>query len=367
MKVLVTGAHGFLGRNCSVRLRELKHKVVPVGRNDDISQVVSSNPEIDAVVHLAAVNRSSVDADFDAVNVGVTQRLVDALSHLQRNVTVVFSSTTHVTRDTVYARSKRGAEVALESYARETGASAGVIRFPNVFGKWSRPNYNSAIATFCHNLARGLPIKVHDEDHELTLCYVDDAVDDLIAAITGPPTGYRCLSPTKTYSATVGQIAATLRGIASTLHSVNVGSVGEGLERALYATYLSFIPEPQFDFPLQRHEDPRGAFVEFVRTPSAGQMSFFTAKPGVMRGSHYHHTKNERFLVLKGRAQFRFRCLASTRQYEITVDDQDSRVVQTIPGWVHDITNVGDDDLLVMLWANENFDPDHPDTVAEAV
>jgi UDP-2-acetamido-2,6-beta-L-arabino-hexul-4-ose reductase len=235
-----------------------------------------------------------------------------------------------------------------------------------VFGKWCKPNYNSAVATFCNNIARDLPITVRDEAAPLSLIYIDDVVDTLIQLVERrPPTQSVSVQPE--YTTTVGAVVSMLREFADARRTGFTPRTGSGFGRALYATYVSYLPPQSFDYPLTHHVDVRGMFAEVFKTPDYGQISVFTARPGVVRGGHYHHTKSERFLVIRGRARFGFRHLVSGQRHEILVSGEDPRVVETVPGWVHDVTNVGHEDLAVLLWASETFDPEKPDTVRAAV
>jgi UDP-2-acetamido-2,6-beta-L-arabino-hexul-4-ose reductase len=242
-----------------------------------------------------------------------------------------------------------------------------VYRLTNVFGKWCRPNYNSAVATFSHNIARGLPITVNDPSAALRLVYVDDVVESMIALLKEPWQVGGTIDVRPEYETTVEAVVNLLREFSDSRSTRLMPRVGTGFARALYATYVSYLAPGDFAYPLTRHTDPRGVFAEMLKTPDCGQFSFFSAHPGVTRGGHYHHTKTEKFLVVRGRARFGFRNVLTGEQQEILVSGEESRVVETVPGWVHDITNIGDEEMLVMLWANEVFDPGKPDTIASPV
>ena len=241
-----------------------------------------------------------------------------------------------------------------------------VFRLPNVFGKWCRPNYNSVVATFCHNISRGLPITVNDPAAVLQLVYVDDVVRHFIALANGDA-GSDTTQIDPTYSITLGELTAQIEGFRDSRTNLATGAVGTGLTRALYATYVSYLAPDNFDYPLTAHTDPRGTFVEMLRTPDSGQFSYFTAHPGITRGGHYHHSKTEKFLVIQGKARFGFRHVLTNETFEIITTGGTPRVVETVPGWSHDVTNIGEDTLIVMLWANELFDRDRPDTIAAKV
>lgn len=371
MRIVVTGADGFLGRNLRVRLAEAgRTDIVAVTRATPPAEIAAALSTAGFVYHLAGVNRPKEEAEFERGNTDLTHSLCDALAATGRKVPVAFTSSVQAERDNPYGRSKRNAEEALRGYGEATGAPVYLFRLPNVFGKWSRPNYNSAVATFCHNLSRGLPITVNDPAAPLTLVHVDDVVEAFLGLLPGTDTAgsvpeFRQVAPA--YTTTVGAVADLLRGIAAGRPALQVPDAGEGLARALYSTYISFLAPGDFKYPVTRHIDPRGAFVEFLRTPGAGQVSYFTAGPGITRGSHYHHTKTEKFLVVQGKARFGFRSLATGEQYEIVTGAAEAEVVDTAPGWVHDVTNIGADELLVLVWANEQFDPARPDTVSAKV
>jgi UDP-2-acetamido-2,6-beta-L-arabino-hexul-4-ose reductase len=259
------------------------------------------------------------------------------------------------------------AEQAVQQLCAATGHPAIIYRLPGVFGKWCKPNYNSVVATFCHNIARGLPIQINDPAARLQLVYVDDVVSSFITALEAPATGLTHGEVTPLYTTTLGELAQQIRAFSDCRTSLMSERVGTGLVRALYATYVSHLPNEMFSYGVPQHADRRGMFVEFLKTPDSGQFSYFTAHPGITRGGHYHHTKTEKFLVIKGQALFRFRHLLTDERYELHISGATPVVVDTIPGWTHDITNVGTEEMVVMLWANENFDRQRPDTVTSKV
>ena len=362
MRIVVTGGDGFIGRNLRVRLSELQYRdVVSLDRDDAVDARRSALAAADFVFHLAGINRPKDASEFDG-NRGSIAEVCAELSATGRKVPVAYTSSTQAALDNPYGASKRAGELELERYARDTGAPVFVYRLTNVFGKWCRPNYNSAVATFCHNLTHGLPVTIHDPASPLNLVYVDDVVDSMIGLLGNTPrSGAVDVQPV--YATTVGDVVALLREFVASRETRVIPRVGTGFVRALYATYLSYLPPDGFSYQLTPHGDPRGVFAEVIKTPDCGQVSFFTARPQITRGGHYHHTKNEKFLVVKGRARFRFRHIVLGDVHELEVADEEARVVEAIPGWAHDITNIGEDDLVVMLWANEMFDPEKPDTV----
>ncbi|KJS76533.1 MAG: capsular biosynthesis protein [Comamonadaceae bacterium BICA1-1] len=371
-KVLVTGANGFIGKNLRVRLGELPgFQVLAFVRGDDVGQLPALLAQADAVIHLAGENRPQDESAFALVNTGLTVALCDAIaaqvSNHGRTVPLLLASSTQAERDNPYGRSKLAAEQAVQALAQATGNPVTVFRLPGVFGKWCKPSYNSVVATFCHNLARGLPIQISDPSASLKLVYVDDVVSALVAALESPTKGLSRAVVQPEYAMKLGELAAQIRAFDNCRTTLQTDRVGTGLVRALYATYVSYLPTERFAYEVPQYADPRGVFVEMLKTPDCGQFSYFTAHPGVTRGGHYHHTKTEKFLVIKGEALFRFRHLLSHELVELRTSGTKPQVVDTIPGWAHDITNVGTDEMVVMLWANENFDRQRPDTVPSKV
>lgn len=370
MKVLITGANGFVAKNLITRLGELEDfEIVIFSRQNPESQLPELIANIDAVVHLAGVNRPPSPEEFAAGNAGFTQRLCEALLADGRQIPVIFTSSTQAAQDNSYGKSKLDAELFLRDYASQTGAQVYIYRLPNVFGKWCKPNYNSAVATFCHNITRGLPIQINDSNALLLLVYVDDVVDEFIDVLKNKPevgSSEFCFVPTQ-YQTTVGELAQQLQAFRDSRQSLISEAVGVGLVRALYSTYMSYLTPDVFAYEVPKFGDPRGVFVEMLKTKDSGQFSYFTAHSGITRGGHYHHSKTEKFLVIKGKARFGFRHILTHETYELVTSGDRPTIVETIPGWSHDITNVGEEEMVVMLWANEIFDRDRPDTIASKV
>lgn len=372
MRVLVTGAEGFIGKNLRLHLGERADvEVVCYDARNAVTQLPEILRGVDFVFHLAGINRPQDPQEFVTGNRELTQALCKAVCSMAddsgRRVPIVLTSSIQAVRDTPYGASKRGAEAAVFAAQRSHQLPVHVFRLPNVFGKWCRPNYNSAVATFCHNIARDLPIQINDPLAPLTLVYVDDVVERFMQLMDGADAvvdadGFSVIAPH--YTATVGEIAAQILNFKDSRRTLTTEPVGNGLARALYATYVSYLPPDAFSYTIPRHGDARGVFVEMLKTPDCGQFSYFTALPGITRGGHYHHTKTEKFLVLKGSARFRFRQMDTGETRELVVSGDRSEIVETVPGWTHDITNVGSDEMIVMLWANEVFDRCRPDTHA---
>jgi UDP-2-acetamido-2,6-beta-L-arabino-hexul-4-ose reductase len=368
MRVVISGADGFIGKNLRAVLAEQpEFEVSPVTRATPDPELGVTLEHADAVVHLAGVNRPPDPADFQRGNADFTAKICGLLRRTGRQPRVLFASSTQVDRDNDYGKSKLAAEEHLLKLGSETGAPICVYRLPNVFGKWCRPNYNSAVATFCYNVTHGLPITIHDTNARLQLVYIDDVVSEFIRALKDADlrTGLGTVEPV--YSTTVGEVAEYVKSFKEVRHSLLTQRVGDGLARALYSTYVTYLDPKEFGYSLTKYEDPRGMFVEMLKTMDSGQFSFFTAHPGITRGSHYHHSKTEKFLVVKGQARFRFRNILTNETFELCTDAQHPTVVDTIPGWVHDITNTSQEEMIVMLWANEVFDRERPDTIAQPV
>lgn len=377
MRVLITGANGFVGKNLLLRLSERqKVQVVCFTRANNLEQLPELLDGVDCVFHLAGVNRTLDLQEFTTGNVGLTQALYDAAERVAqasgRRVSIVYASSTQAELSNPYGRSKRDAEVVLHAAARRSLVDVHIFRLPNVFGKWCKPNYNSAVATFCHNVARDLPIQVNDDAAPITLVYVDDVIERFLQvmdrgafcnsseAADDFDTIFEMVEPQ--YSTTVGDLARQIQAFKNSRITLVTEPVGKGFVRALHATYVSYLPVDSFAYEVPQHGDPRGVFVEMLKTSDSGQFSYFTAHPGVTRGGHYHHSKTEKFLVIKGHARFRFRHMQTGQTHELVTSGSRSEVVETVPGWTHDITNIGSDEMIVMLWANEIFDRERPDT-----
>lgn len=363
MRALVTGANGFLGKNLLVHLREQHIECVTFTREMKPSDIGVLLEEVDFVFHLAGVNRPKHISEFADGNSGLTEHLCNAIRACARKIPVLYTSSIQAEAANPYGASKLAAEEALISLEKDTGSPAYLYRLPNVFGKWSRPNYNSAVATFCHNIANDLPVQINDPSSVIRLVYVDDVIKSFIRNLFNPQDGVQRPVISPEYSITVGELVDQIRLFKSSNQTMISEAVGVGLTRALFSTYLSFLKPEQFAYPLTDHSDSRGRFVEMLKTKNSGQFSYFTAHPGVTRGGHYHHSKNEKFLVIQGKARFCFRQIVTGETYEILAEGDKPEVIQTVPGWSHDITNVGDNEMIVMLWANEIFDRENPDTI----
>jgi UDP-2-acetamido-2,6-beta-L-arabino-hexul-4-ose reductase len=372
MKVLITGANGFVGKNLQLHLRERKDvQVVCFTREHGVAQLPALLQGVDFVFHLAGVNRPQDPAEFTVGNADLTLALcaeVARAAHAAgKAIPILYTSSTQAASDNPYGRSKRDAEAALLALKQDPLVPVHLFRLPNVFGKWCRPQYNSAVATFCHTIARGLPIQINDPHAAMTLVYVDDVINRFLQLMDGADPavnaeGFDAVAPQ--YTVTVGELARQIASFRDSRETLMTERVGTGWMRALYATYVSYLPVDAFSYEVPGHADPRGVFVEMLKTQDSGQFSYFTAHPGVTRGGHYHHSKTEKFLVIQGDARFRFRHMQTGQEHVLQTSGARPQIVETVPGWTHDITNMGDADMVVMLWANEVFDRARPDTFA---
>ncbi|MBH9967907.1 capsular polysaccharide biosynthesis protein CapF [[Bacillus] enclensis] len=364
MKILVTGAKGFVGKNL---IAELKNKgnneIFEITRESDPSLLEKYTKECDFVFHLAGVNRPEDEDEFMKGNFGLTSQLLELLKKHENKAPVLLTSSIQAEKDNPYGRSKKAGEDLLFDYYRETDVKVYVYRLPNLFGKWSKPNYNTVVATFCHNLARGLDIQIINPDAELNLCYIDDVLEEFLRALEGNPTmqGDFCVV-SETHNIKLGELAEQINGFKECRTNLSIPNMEDALTKKLYSTYLSFLPEDQFSYDLKMNSDHRGSFTEFMRTPERGQVSVNVSKPGITKGNHWHHTKNEKFIVVSGEGLIRFRKIDSEDIIEYRVSGEKLQVVDIPTGYTHSIVNVGESDLVTVMWANECFDPAKPDT-----
>ncbi|NNG75323.1 SDR family oxidoreductase [Acinetobacter sp. ANC 4277] len=365
MKVLVTGSNGFIAKNLIQFLAEKSDvEVLTFNRASTLIELENAVLTADWIVHLAGVNRPLNEQEFIEGNVSLTENIANILKQAAKKTPIILSSSIQAERDNAYGQSKLGGEQALLELHKQQGNPIYICRLANVFGKWSCPNYNSAVATFCFNTANDLPIQINDENAVIRLVYVDDVIESFWNLIQGELQVEQLFTIEPEYQITVGELAKTLQGFKQSRETLITDRVGTGLTRALYSTYLSFLTPAQFDYSVPKYGDQRGVFVEMLKTPDAGQFSYFTAHPGITRGGHYHHSKTEKFLVIKGKALFKFKHVITEEFYELETSGDEPRIVETVPGWTHDITNIGDEEMVVMLWANEIFDRNKPDTYA---
>lgn len=369
MKILVTGANGFIGKNLIAELKNRGFKdIYEVDIDTSVNDLDSYCKDCEFVFHLAGVNRPENPDEFMKGNFGFTSVLLDKLKFYDNKSSVLITSSIQAELDNPYGISKKAGEDLLFSYEKETGAKVFVYRLTNVFGKWSRPNYNSAVATFCNNIAAGLPIKVNDPSVVMKLIYIDDVVDEFINAMNGKANivaGFG-LVPVE-HVIELGKIAELIYSFKESRNNLTLPDLSNEFEKKLYSTYLSFLPTDDFAYSLCQKTDERGSFTEFLKTDDRGQVSVNVAKPGITKGNHWHHTKNEKFLVVSGEAIIAFRKVGETEVIEYRVSGKDLTVVDIPCGYTHNIKNVGDSDLVTVMWVNEVFNPDRPDTYFEIV
>ena len=382
MDILVTGANGFVGRNLVSQLENIgsgkaRNYAIAGEELHVLCYDVDSDPaaleeycrRADFVFNLAGVNRPEDPSEFMKGNFGFASLLLDTLKKCGNSCPVMISSSTQAALDNPYGESKRAGEELLFEYGRETGAKVLVYRFPNVFGKWCRPNYNSAVATFCHNIAHGLPIRVNDPSVVMHLVYIDDVVDELIGALSGDEhrAGAFCEVPV-VHEITLGGIVDLLYSFRDMQQDLEVPDLGDAFAKKLYSTYLSYLPKERFCYPLKMNVDNRGSFTEIIRTPDRGQFSVNISKPGITKGEHWHHTKNEKFVVVSGHGLVQLRKIGTDEVINFEVSGEKMEVVEMIPGYTHNIINLSDtEDLVTFMWCNECFNPERPDTYFEPV
>ncbi|MBQ3022821.1 MAG: capsular polysaccharide biosynthesis protein CapF [Clostridia bacterium] len=381
MNILVTGAKGFVGQNLVANLKNI-HSGKDRTRDLKIENIFEYDlgstsaeldfycKEADFVVNLAGVNRPQNEEEFMQGNYGFVSVMLDSLKKYGNKAPILGSSSIQAALDNAYGKSKKAGEDLLFDYGRENDVKVLIYRFPNLFGKWCRPNYNSAVATFCHNIANDLPITVNDPSHMMTLCYIDDVVDEIINAIMGKENreGEFCKVPTE-HKITLGEIVELLEKFKNQPETLTMPEIPDGsFAKKLYSTYLSYLPREKASFPLKMNVDARGSFTELIRSEKCGQVSVNISKPGITKGQHWHNTKWEFFIVVSGRGLIQQRKIGSDEVLNFEVSGDKIEAVHMLPGYTHNIINLSDsEDLVTVMWANECFNPDKPDTFGEVV
>ena len=365
MNILVTGGDGFIGKNLIARLNEIKGlNIFIYGRRSNYEDLAKLINQADSIIHLAAVNRPINLGDYLSNNVDLTRRICKLVGELNRTIPIIFASSAQVQLDNPYGLSKKKEEELLSQLVIDCKCPVAIYRLPGVFGKWCKPNYNSVVATYCHNIARGLSISINELDRSIELVFIDDVVDEFIKMINSDWVGlYRGIVGPVHY-VTLKYLADSILSFRNSRKTLILENIGLGFLRALYSTYVSYIPIDQLSYQLNNKKDVRGNFVEILKTQNSGQFSYLTIKPGVIRGSHYHHTKTEKFLVVCGSVVMNFRNLITGETHKIHLTADIPTVVDSMPGWVHDIYNDGISEAVVILWANELFNPEAPDTIS---
>jgi len=364
MKILVTGAKGFVGKNLIVELKNQKYAdILEYDIGTDPSLLDTYCKEADFVFHLAGVNRPKEQSEYMKGNFGFTSTLLDSLKKHKHTCPIMISSSVQAALDNPYGKSKKAGEELLFAYSKETGAKVFVYRFPNVFGKWCRPNYNSAVATFCNNIAHDLPISVNDRSVVMNLVYIDDVVEELINVLNGKEnSGGDFCEVRVVHTITLGEIVDLIYSFKNSREERSIPDMSDEFTKKLYSTFLSYLPEDKFSYPLKMNVDNRGSFTELIKTPDRGQVSVNISKPGITKGNHWHHSKNEKFLVVSGKGVIRFRKIDSDEVIEYYVSGDKMEVVDIPIGYTHNIENLGDTDMVTIMWANECFNSEKPDT-----
>lgn len=364
MKILVTGANGFIGKNLIAELVNKGYEeIFKFNRETDPSLLDMYTKECDFVFHLAGVNRPRDEKEFMEGNYGLTAQLIELLKKHHNQAPILFTSSIQAEEDNPYGKSKRACEDILISYSKDTMAKALLYRLPNLFGKWCKPNYNSVVATFCHNIARNKDINVSDPNNTLTLSYIDDVIAEFLRALAGNETVNEdyCEVPVK-HKIKLGELSDKLYSFKNNRESLIMPSLEEEFDRALYSTFLSYLEEDNFSYKLKKNVDNRGWLAEFIKSQSLGQIFISLTKPGITRGNHWHHTKVEKFLVIQGEALIRFRKIDSENVLNYWVSGEIPEVVDIPAGYTHSIENTGYEDVITLFWACEIFNPEKPDT-----
>ncbi|HZJ89745.1 MAG TPA: NAD-dependent epimerase/dehydratase family protein [Bacilli bacterium] len=368
MKVLITGANGFIGKNLSFYLKERNIDVLGFDLDNSTDDLKRYLKAADFVVHLAGANRPKSNDEFYEVNRGLTETIIDIISEENLKLPLIFSSTIHAEQDNDYGKSKKAAEEVLFAYEKATGNKVYVFRLHNLFGKWSRPHYNSVIATFCHNVAHNEDITINDPNAALDFVYIDDVVKtfyDVIIGAYNVNTKYYAVK--QTHNITIGELARLIKSFKESRENRLLPDVQDAFVKKLYSTYLTYLPVEAFKYPLLVHQDERGLFSEFIKGEKFGQVSVNVITPGFTKGNHYHHTKIEKFLVLTGEATINFKHIATGELISLKVSGEKLEVVDIPPGYTHNIVNETDQDVVFVIWANEMYDPDNADTIFKKV
>jgi len=362
--ILITGAQGFVGRNLTARLQALGYQQLRlVDRHTSPQQLTQYVQEAGIIFHLAGENRPKDPQAFITGNVDSLRQILAAIPSSSGRAPIVLASSLQADQDNQYGKSKKTAEDTLIDFGKKHQHPYVIYRFSNIFGKWSRPNYNSVVATFCYNVSRQLPIQIHDPLAKIHLIYIDDVVDELIRYLEGRVTTIDgILRVLPEYEITVGELANTIQGFQKERQQFLISNQLDSLTKKLYATYVSFLDTRHFTYDVAMKLDARGSFSELFKTPTHGQVSVNITKPGITKGNHYHNTKTEKFITVSGQGKIRLRAVGQTEVIEILVDGQHLKIVDIPPGYVHSLINTGTLDLVTIMWASETFNPNIPDT-----
>ena len=365
-KILITGWEGFLGSNLLSQLKNNKdirlYKYGSKGNKNDLEKLLS---KCDLIFHLAGINRNDTDSKFYEVNTELTRNICSHLIEINRSPKIIFTSSAQVENNSVYGKSKLLAEDILKEYQQNTGSQVTIYRLPGVFGKWSKPNYNTVVATFCNNIARGIPIEITDNDKEIMLVYIDDVINEFINEINlnniTNKVIYKEVDPI--YKLTLGKLARTIISFNESRNTLKLPDFKDLLTKKLHATFLSFMPTEEFAYQLSKMKDDRGVLAEFIKSKSIGQIFVSSTNPGKIRGNHYHHTKVEKFLILSGKGIIRFKKIRNNDEiFSYEIDGKELKVVDIPPGYTHSIENISNQEMIVLFWASEIYDSNIPDT-----
>lgn len=369
MKVLVTGSNGFIGKNLVCNLKEKEDiEIVEFNKSDDFKKLSENLESIDFIFHLAGVNRPENNEEFYKGNTDFTKKLIDELNNQKLDIPILFTSSIQAALDNDYGKSKRNAELLLEEYGKKHKVF--IYRLHNVFGKWCKPNYNSVIATFCYNISHNQEIIINDENKIMELIYIDDIIYEFLNVLYGKEPGCvenNICSISPIYKKSLGYIANLIKSFKENMESIWVPETGDEFIKKLFSTYLSYVELDDMVIIPKMNIDERGSFTELIRTEKSGQVSVSVSKKGIFRGNHYHHTKMERFIVIKGTAKITFRHVLTDEMKEYLTDDKELKIVNIPVGYTHKIENIGEDDMILLLWCNELFDKDKPDTYFKEV
>ena len=381
MKILITGANGFVGKNLVSTLKNIKggkdkthnidiEDIYSYDVDNTIDDLKGYTKDCDFVFHLAGINRPKDISEFYQGNATFTETLCSLLEEHDNKSPILISSSIQASKDNDYGKSKKEGEEYLLNHGKKMDSKVYIYRLANLFGKWCRPNYNSVTATWCYNVANEKDIQINDPNVELPLCYIDDVVNEFINALEGNPTASKneIYEVIPVHYIKLGELANIIKSFKESRGTLNVPNMKEGsLEKKLYSTYLSYLPKDRFSYPLKMNTDQRGSFTEFLKTEEHGQVSVNVSKPGITKGQHWHHSKNEKFLVVSGKGLIQFRDIYSDEIIEYYVSGDKLEVIDIPTGYTHNIINIGESDMVTIMWANEKFDPKHPDTYYEEV
>lgn len=370
--ILITGSNGFIGKNLLIKLRESKdYNILSFNRRNKLSNLPKLISKVDVVIHLAGVNRPKKIIEFQKSNYNLTRTLCKCIENEykknQRSLKIIYTSTTQVDLDNFYGKSKLKAEKILKKLSSYKDINVNIFRLPGVFGKWCKPNYNSVVSTYCYQVSRNIPLTVNNPTKIIKLVYIDDVIEHFLLSIKNSNRKKIYINVNPIYSVSLKKLSLLISSFKSIDTKLKLNNLGYGLSKKLYSTYLSHIPLSQLDYNLNVKADTRGEFVELFKSNKFGQINFFTISAGQIRGGHYHHTKSEKFVVVHGKAKFRFLNIINNRYRELIVSDNIKKIVNTIPGWTHDIINIGKKNLIVLVWTNEIYNQNKPDTIISKI